>query len=162
MADNAKMVKATQVYESICSAMDAHEIKYTRHDDDLVITCGFAGDDLPMDFLFRVNADAEVVSLISPMSFKIAEDKRVDAALAVCIANYGLVNGAFDYDISDGEIRFRMVSSYRGETKLDGEVFFYMLLASNFTVDKYNDRFLMISKGMIDVQKFIEMENADN
>lgn len=162
MADERQMARAKEVYESICSAMDSREYKYTRHDEDLVVTCSFSGDDIPMEFLFIVNAGAEVVSLLSPMPFKVEEDKRVEAALAVAIANYGLVNGSFDYDISDGAIRFRVVSSYRGESKLDGEVFNYMLGIGNYTVDKYNDRFMMLSKGMLDIEKFIELEQQDN
>lgn len=76
----------------------------------------------------------------------------------MAVANYGLVNGAFDYDISDGEICFRMSQSYR-ESILGAEVCNYMLLASMHTIDKYNDRFMMLSKGMIDLQKFVELEN---
>ena len=79
--------------------------------------------------------------------------------MAVCVANYGLVNGTFDYDLSDGEIRFRIVSSFR-ESILSEELFNYMVLVAASTIDDYNDKFLMVSKGMLTIQQFIEWENG--
>ena len=157
MADEKVLKQAQMVYETICKTLDNRDWKYTRHDEDLTITCGARGEDLPMDIVIIVNPRAQVVSVISPMPFKIAEDKRVDGALAVCVANYGLINGSFDYDLSDGEIRFRLVSSFR-ESILSEELFNYMIMVSASTVDDYNDKFLMVSKGMLTVQQFVEWE----
>lgn len=159
MDDEKVLKQAKTVYETICSMLDKNEWKYKRHDEDLVIQCGATGEDLPMDIIIVVNARAQVVSLISPMPFRIAQDKRVDGALAVCAANYGLVNGTFDYNLADGDIRFRMVSSFR-ESILSEELFLYMIMVSAKTIDDYNDKFLMISKGMWTIQQFIEWENS--
>ena len=161
MSDERTLKQAQNVYETLCKTLDNKEIKYKRFDDELTISCSMSGEDIPMDFIDIVKPQAQVVTLFSPMPFKIAEDKRVDAALAVCIANYGMVNGSFDYDITDGEIRFRMVSSFR-ESILSEELFFYMLLVSAKTVDDYNDKFLMISKGMMSIEQFLEFENRNN
>ncbi len=159
---DAKVMKQSQsVYETVCKALDANDWHYTRHDEDLTITCGARGDDLPMDIVIIVNPRAQVVSLISPMPFKVDESKRVEGALAVCVANYGMVNGTFDYDLSDGEIRFRIVSSFR-ESILSEEVINYMLVLAGHTVDKYNDKFLMVSKGMFTIEQFIAWENESN
>lgn len=156
--DEAKALKQAQsVYETICKTLDNRQWKYQRHDEDLVISCGARGEDLPMDILLIVNPKAQVVSLISPMPFKISEDKRVDGALAVCVANHGLINGSFDYNLGDGQIRFRLVSSYR-ESILSEELFNYMIMVSAGTIDQYNDRFLMIAKGAMTIQQFIEAE----
>lgn len=161
MDDEKLMKQAKSVYDTICKSLDARGWKYTEHADDLVITCGARGEDLPVDIILRVNPRAQVVSLFSPMPYKIAEDKRVEAALAVCIANYGLINGSFDYDLSDGEIRFRLVSSYR-ESILSEALFNYMIVVSAGTVDDYNDKFLMVSKGIMSVEDFIKWENEKN
>ena len=158
MADEKAMKQAKVVYETICKALDARDWKYKRIDEDLAITCGARGEDLPMDIYIVVDPNAQVVSLLSPMPFKVGEDKRVDGALAVCIANYGLINGCFDYDLADGEIRFRIVSSYR-ESILSEELFNYMVMVAANTVDDYNDKFLMISKGVLSIEQLIEWEN---
>ena len=106
--------------------------------------------------LFR---SQEVVQFLSKLPFSIPENKRVDAAVAVCIANYRLVDGSFDYNISDGEIVFRLTSSYR-ESTLGEELFKYMIMVSSSTVDEYNDKFFMIAKDMMNVRQFMEQENA--
>ncbi len=159
MSDEKIMKHAQSVYETICKTLESRDWNFTRHDENLTITCGARGEDLPMDIIIIVNPNAQVVSVYSPMPFKIAEEKRVEAALAVCVANFGLVNGTFDYDFSEGEIRFRIVSSFR-ESILSEELFNYMVIIAASTVDDYNDKFLMVSKGMMSIQQFIEWENS--
>ena len=153
------MQHAKTVYETACQALSNRDWKYTRHDDDLTLSFGARGDDLPMDFVLIVNPKAQVISLISPLPYKIAQDKRVDGSLAVNVANYGLINGTFDYDISDGEIRFRICSSYR-DSLIGEELINYMVMLAAGTIDDYNDKFLMISKGMWSIQDFIKWEQS--
>lgn len=157
MVEERVMKQAKSVYETICKSLENNGWNYTREEEDLVIRCGIRGDDLPMDIVIIVNPKAQVVSLFSPMPYKIKEDKRVEAALAVCVANNGLVNGAFDYDLSDGSIHFRVVSSFR-ESILGEELFNYMIMIAAGTVDIYNDKFLMISNGMMNFQQFLEWD----
>ena len=152
---------AKNVYETACRALDNRDWKYQRHDEDLTLTFGAKGDDLPMDFVMIVNPKAQVISLISILPYKISEDKRVEASLAVNIANYGLINGSFDYDISDGEIRFRLCSSFR-DSLIGQELINYMVMVSASTIDKYNDKFLMISKGVYSIEDFINWEQTDH
>ena len=84
----------------------------------------------------------------------------MDAALAVAVANFGLVNGTFDYDLSDGEIRFRIVSSFR-ESILSQALINYMIIIAAGTVDRYNDKFLAISTGTMNINQFIAWEKED-
>lgn len=156
MAD-VNMTKAREVYSTILKMLDAKKFKYERHDEDLLIKSGIRGEDLPVEFVMLVLPKNEVVQFISSMPFRIAEDKRVECALAVAIANYGLVNGSFDFDLSDGEIRFRLTSSYRDST-LGKDLFEYMMMVGASTVDNYNDKFLMLSKGIITIEQFMEQE----
>ena len=159
MIDEKKQKAADNVYATICQMFDDMDFNYERHDEDLVISCTVRGDDFPMEILFFVYADREIVQLLSPMPYHINEDKRADAAIAVAVANYGLINGSFDYDMSDGEIRFRATQAFM-DSILGKEVFRYMLAAASNSIDKYNDRFFMLNKGMMTVEQFIEMENS--
>ena len=159
MAEN-NMRKAVEVYNTVCSMLDNIGWKYEKVEEKLMIRSGVKGDDLPIEFVVMVKPKNEVVQLLSAMPFNMPEDKRVEGALAICTANYGLIDGSFDYDLSDGQIVFRLTSSYR-DSLLSEELFKYMVMVSAATIDKYNDRFFMLAKGMIDVRKFLEMENAD-
>lgn len=160
MSEAVNMEKAREVYDTIISMFDNRDLKYDKFEEDLVIKSGFQSDDFPVKFIVVVNPNNEVVQFISPLPFNVPEDMRIDAALAVAVANYGLVDGSFDYDLGDGEIRFRLTSSYRNST-LSEELFAYMVMVAASTVDKYNDRFFMLVKNMINLQQFIDQEKAD-
>lgn len=156
MAEN--LAKAREVYGTLIRMLDSRDWKYEKHEDKLLIKSGIQGDDLPVEYIMLVNPRNEVVQFLSSLPFKMPEDKRVDGALAVCVANYGLVDGSFDYDLTDGEIRYRLTSSYR-DSELSPEVFEYMMMVAASTVDNYNDKFFMLAKGMITIQQFIEQED---
>ena len=140
--EELNMAKAQEVYESLCKSLDSIDWKYEKEPEKLTVVSSATGDDFPMGFIMRVNPRNEVVSFISWLPFDVPEDKRVDIAIAVCVANYGLVDGSFDYDIADGTITFRLTSSYK-ESVLGEELFKYMLGVSTATVDEYNDKFLV-------------------
>ena len=160
MAANEKQLQnAENVFNSICNMLNNINFKYetSRREEDYVITCTVNGDDIPMRMLIIVRPDREIVSLLSPMPFMTPEDKRVEMAMAVAVANYGIIDGSFDYDLNDGEIRFRLTASYI-ESLLGEELFKYMLFVSANTVDRYNDRFMMLAKGAMSLEQFAEAD----
>ena len=158
MASEKELEMGKKIYGDLCQALDNHEWRYTRHDEDLTITMGMTGDDLPIEMIIRINDKAQVVSVYSVLPVTVPEDKRVLMATAVCVANNNLVNGSFDLDVSKGRMVWRLCTTYRGSL-LGSDAYQYMVMVSASTVDKYNDRFLMLAKGMIDLPKFIDMEN---
>lgn len=152
----AKQTK--EVFELVCQTFDDRGLKYERNDEEMFVICRGRGDDLPIDIGVFVNPRARVISLLSPLPINIAEDKRIEVALAVCTANHGLVNGSFDYNIGTGAISFRAVNSYLdtvpGKSLID-----YLISIVIRTVDDYNDKFLAVSTGMMTVEQFIEWED---
>jgi hypothetical protein len=155
----ANMEKAREVFNTLVSMLDRREWSYDKHEERLLISSGVASEDFPVSFIVVVQPEAEVVQFLSRMPFEIPEDKRIDGAIAVCVANYGLRDGSFDYDINDGTIIFRLTSSYR-ESTVGEALFEYMIGVSAGTVDKYNDKFFMLAKGMMTIQQFMEQERS--
>jgi hypothetical protein len=152
------MEQAKKVFGTLVNMLDTRDWKYEKHEDDLLIKSGIKGDDLPIEFIVVVKPKNQVVQFLSVLPFNMPEDKRVDGAIAACIANYGLVDGSFDYDIRDGRFVYRLTSSYR-ESVLGEDLFEYMIMCAASTVDMYNDKFFMLAKGMMTMQQFIEQEN---
>lgn len=159
MSDELKQQKARQTYETLCRSMDNHDWKYEKHEDNLAISCSARGDDLPVELTVTVDADRQVVMVLSRLPMNIPEDKRIDIAIAVSVANNNMVHGCFDFNLASGRLYFRMSNSFI-DSRLGEDVFFYLVLCACRTVDEYNDRFLMLSKGMIDLKKFIELDNG--
>ncbi len=161
MAATAQEQKnAKKVYDLMLKALNERNWHYKPHDEDLMIVSDYSGDDIPINFLIAIDASREVIRFAAPMPFKMSKEKRVDGAIAVAVANYGMVNGSFDYDINDGEIKFRLSTSYH-DCEIGKGFFMNMLAVALTTVDNYNDKFMMLAKGVIDVEKFIKMENGE-
>ena len=153
-----KLTAAKKVFATLCKAMDELDWHYDILHEELGIRCSVTGDDIPVKLLVFVDAETQLIRLFSPMSFHINEDKRVEAAVAVGIANHGLINGNFDYDLSDGTITFRLVNPFH-ESEISVSLITYMIDVACHTVDRYNDRFLMLNKGVITLADFHKDEN---
>lgn len=146
--------RARKVYKTLCATLDSHSWKFTGDEEHLCIECGVQGEDLPMEVRIEVNSNAQLIVLLSRLPFVVSEEKRLDVAIATSIVNDRLVDGSFDYNITKGRMFFRMTSSFI-ESEIGNEMFTYMLMCSCSTIDAYNDKFLMLSKGMIGIEKFI-------
>ena len=157
--EEIKAARAKKAYSDLCTHLDAIGLKYTRHDDDKVITLVMHGDDLPIEMLLAVREQHEVIHLLSYLHPNAPEDKRVEVAVAVNVANYGLVFGSFDYDLSDGEICWRAALPYC-DSAITKEQVNYLVMASAAAIDRYNARFLMLNKGMMTMEQFIASKNA--
>lgn len=158
MATDKELKQAKAVFSSLCDALNKMGWKYKIDEEKLRVSYGVNGDDLPMDFVISCDAERQLVRLHSVLSYKFPEDKRVEGAIAVNEANYKMAHGCFDYDLSDGMVVFRLVNTYNNSL-LGYELFEYMVNVSASTVDRYNDLFFMLGKGMITLQNYMEKVN---
>lgn len=157
MSESDKMQLSQEVYDNLCEALDRREWKYEKFPDDLTICFKSIGDDLPMDFIVIVDSGRQLLRVMSPVPVDNNKNKRLDLAIATCVASYGLSDGSFDYDITTGDIFFRLTVCFRNSTIGDG-LFEYLVGVSSAIVDKYNDKFFAISKGLLSVDDFIVSE----
>lgn len=158
MADEKQVALAKEVYNTLCKSIDNNNWKYERDDENLTVTFAVSGDDIPMRFVLLVDTDRQLVRLLSPLPFKMSEGKRMEGAIATCIVSNRMVDGSFDYDIGSGAIVFRMTACFRGSV-VGANLFNYLIACSCAMVDEYNDKFLALEKGLIEVTDFIKTEN---
>ena len=154
MVDEKKMELAKQVYQTLCEAIERREWNFGKDEEKLLVHFGVSGDDIPMQFILIVDAERQLIRLMSPMPFKMSESKRMEGAIATCAASFGMADGSFDYDLSDGTIVFRMTASFR-ESLIGEGLFQYLISCSCAMVDKYNDQFLALDKGIMSITDFI-------
>lgn len=153
MADS-KQILAQQVYGKLISALTAREWTYARDDDKMRVQFEVHGDDFPMRFVMVVDADRQQVRLLSRLPFAMSEEKRMEGAVAACVASFMLPDGNFDYDVETGEIGFRITHVFM-ECDISEELLQYMISWSCAIVDKYNDKFFAINKGFLSLDDFI-------
>lgn len=146
-----KMAEAKSVFQSLVKHL--HDIKLNFEEKELedrfMVKFNMGGDDIPMRFFIYVNPNNQLITLHSPISVTFPADKIDLGCKAVCAINYRLVDGDFQIDIRDGEVLFNMSNSYAGSL-ISKDVFNYILGMSINIVDEYNDKLLMLSKGLID------------
>lgn len=155
MDEQMKLEQAKNVFQTLCAALDKDDWHYKKDEEALTIECGARGEDLPMEILVKVDVNRMLVMLLSKIPFQIAEDKRLDVAIAVSVINNMLVDGSFDYDVASGRIFFRMTNSYI-ESTMGEEMFRYLVYCSCKTIDSFNDKLLMLSKGVLSLEQFIQ------
>ena len=110
-----------------------------------------------MPTVIRLFEERSVVQILSPIC-EMTEDRRLDAALALAAANYGIINGCFDYDADNGEIRFRLAQGYMG-IEFTKEIAAYMLHVTFKTTARYSDRFIRLSGGTLSLEEFFRLES---
>lgn len=156
MAEENQLKQAKETYNTLLKMLDERKWHYEKDDEGLEISCGVQGDDLPIEIGIRIDPEKHLVILLSPMPFSVPEKARDNMALAVSIANYGLVDGNFDYDFRSGRIIFRQTTSYRSSL-LGKEAFTYMLIVACNTIDEYNEKLLFAAKSDLDLEKMKEL-----
>ena len=155
MSEEKDLKQAQTVYNALCEMLSERDWHYEKFEEDLTIKCGAQGEDLPMEIIVEVDRQRQLVSLLSQMPFAVPENRRTALAVAVSQANNGMVDGSFDFDYLSGRIIFRMTSSYR-ESLIGKELFTYMLSCACYTIDEYNDKFLMVAKNEMSAEEILD------
>ncbi len=153
MADE-KRERALRVFRGLCDNLDKRNWNYQKDEERLRIECTAHGEDLPMDLSIRVEADRQLLMLLSTLPFNVPEDKRLDLAIAITHVNDRLVDGSFDYNISDGRILFRLTSSFI-DSEIGNDLFTYLVGCSCQTIDAFNDKLMKVALDMMGVEEFI-------
>ena len=154
MAEDTRARKsALENYEALCNSLDGMGWKYTKEEDELMVRVGVNGDDLPMDFIIKIDEGRQLIRVMSFLPFKFSGESIVDGSLATSQLNNLLADGSFDFDVSDGTVLFRMTASYK-DSLISQQLFLHMIEYSCFVVDKYNDKLMMLAKGMMDIKDF--------
>ncbi len=154
MAEEKNLALAKATFETLCQTLENDDWRYKKDEENLTVSCGARGEDLPMELNIEVDAKRMLVVLLSNLPFRVQEDKRLDVAVAVCAVNNILADGSFDYDVTSGHLVFRLTNSFI-ESKISEEVFKYMLYCACAVVDDYNDTLLALARGYISMGQFL-------
>ena len=158
MADNKQLMYAKSTYRTLCKTLDNMGWSYQRNDAEFKVTFSVNGDDISMNLLVIIDADRQLIRLLSLLPFKMNEDKLIDGAVATCAINFILSDGSFDFDISEGHIMFRMTNTFR-DSIIGEELVKFMISVACFTVDKYNDKLSDLNYGTLSLDEFLEAIN---
>ena len=149
----SKENEALALYKTLCQTLDNMHWRYSKEEDKFVIRTSAIGKDLSMELFIKIDAERQVMYLKSPMPFVIPEQSRDMLAKAVVMANYTMLNGSFEYDLSDGYLAFKIVVPYM-ESIISEKVCHYMIMISCQMTDKFNDKFMALVDGNMTLDQF--------
>lgn len=155
MVTDKELALAKDVFKRICSILDARNWHYVKDEEANVIRFAVTGDDLPIDIIVFVDAERQLVRIISPLDCTFPEDRRLDGAIAICRLNYILRDGNFDYDYTNGTVMFKCTTSFL-DSLISVDALEYMVNLTLENVDWYNDRLLALAKGNITLDEFMK------
>ena len=153
MADEKQLRQAKSVYKTLCAMLDDKEWHYDKNEEELSISCGARGDDLPIPIHINVMPEKQLVTISSGMIFEVPQDRRVHMAVAVSVANETMVDGSFDF--LSGNFGFRLTACYH-ESLIGKDLLEYMLMCTCITVDRYNDKFAAIAQNNMDLDEVVQ------
>ncbi len=152
-----KLKRARKIYGQVCAELDSRDWKYNKEEGKLLVHFNVSGDDLPVQYLIVVDAERQLIRLMSPLPFEMGEDKRVEGCIAATHVSDSIVDGTFDFDLTSGKVVFRLTQTFRDCDNVS-ETIAYMIDLTSFVVDKYNDKFFALNKGLISLEDFMKKD----
>lgn len=155
MSNVNQNLRAIRAYKTICAALDDRDWKYKVFEEDKVVTLSFSTDGLPMEFIIIVDADRQLVRLLSRLPITFPEDKRVEGALATLAAGYAMVDGGFDFDLGEGKVTYRQAVCFQN-SELSKTAFYHLVNCAFALIENYSEKLFAVSKGYLSLQDFLK------
>lgn len=149
----SKEMEAQSMYKTLCQTLDNMKWHYNKEEEKLVIRTSAVGEDLEMRLYMKVDADRSVMYLKSGMPFKCPAERIDVLSKAVIIANWAMLNGSFEMDMSDGYVAFKVVVPFM-ESIVSEKVCHYMIRLSCDMIDRFNDKFKALVEGTMTLDEF--------
>jgi len=120
MAEEKNIVQAKAAFNTLCQALENHDWKYSKDEENLSIECGAQGDDLPMNLTVRINSEKQIVkfviiseTLYNPIESKIILDTilRIDTPKKVPAKIKQLVTAILIFETIKHLIRQRTITN---------------------------------------------------
>ena len=149
----SKESEAQVVYNTLCSTLDNMKWTYNKQEENLEVRTTAVGNDLTMKLYMKVDANRSVMYLKSGMPFTVPTDRIDIMVKAVIAANWAMLNGSFEMDMSDGYIAFKVVVPFM-ESIISEKVCHYMINMSCRMIDTFNDKFQKVPEGSTTLSEF--------
>ena len=65
--EEMNLLQAKKMYATLCDVLDARKFPYEKDEENLIVDMDGVGDDLPMQYRIKVNAERMLVTLYSKL-----------------------------------------------------------------------------------------------
>ena len=159
MADVTKAALAQKAYSDLCAHLTACGWNYERHDERKFVTLTMRGDIGPIELIFAVSEDPEIITLVSLIKPTPPKEKRAEIGMAVNMANYDVISGSFQYNAYDMNLQWISSLPYCDSVLTKKQVEFLVNLSCS-VIDRYSAWFMMLGKGLITLKQFYDFSKS--
>ena len=108
-----------------------------------------------------IRADGSyIVNIVSPIS---GDPKNMNELVKyVAMANFGLANGNFDIDVSDGEVRYKIYVNCKGLETLPAQIIKDSIYAGWCMMERYGSGLAALAMGFSDAETEIKKAEDSN
>lgn len=123
------------------------DFKFQVDEERELIHMGFSGKSGSWTSIADVKEDRGILIFYSIASFKVPEDKRSAVAEFLTRANYNMILGNFEFDFSDGEVRFKTSISVGEDGTLTADLIRPVVVTNFGTMDRYLPGVMAVTYG---------------
>ena len=109
-----------------------------------VLTMQVEADNTKFNCVAQVREGADVMAFYTISVQPIPEEKRAAVVEFITRANYGMILGNFEVDLSDGEVRYKTVLAVSADITPDEEMFKLHVYTNIVTHDRYFPGFMQV------------------
>lgn len=150
------MQTTKEIFNIIATALEEKNMPCEKYEDMRIIRSWSLSKD-PIIFCMMIDENRGNVTFFSKYKFNVPEEKRIEGAAAVCKICFR-AHGAFDYDLNDGSIQYRLTTEYK-YLPLTIEHVKYMIDIGLAAVILHEDDLLSFAKGQKTLKELLEQSN---
>ena len=157
------MSSCNETVASVCQYLDNQGAWYVVHDSGMAIETGVAGENGLFPICIAVHDDPSRIVEYLRVPLRAPEKRRTQMAEAITRANFGLMFGCFQLDMSDGTILYHTAIP-TGDGVITEQQFLHLHHCSCVTVDAYFRAFnrLLYGDDLSPAEAIAEVEMANS
>lgn len=101
------MQRIDENYRKIIEYVDSQKWRYKEKEDSHIVELGMNVKGKLQNCRVIIQAKEDAIFCVAVPPLKASADNRDNVVEFITRANYGLLNGCFEFDYSDGEVRYR-------------------------------------------------------
>ena len=152
-----KPTSGDPILEACIAFFEADEWPYERVEELPMVRSRYSGRNGHYDCWFQVRPDEKQLMFYTRAPVNAAENSRMSVAEFFTRANYGMVVGNFELDMSDGEMRYKVSVDAEG-IELTPAFLKNFSYTSVVTMDRYLQGIMKVLAGLDPVQVIKEVE----
>lgn len=153
----SESVQKRDIFGKMTAALDEMGWKYDKDEAHGVVRSGVNIGDYYVNLVMVVKERNDVIQLLAKLPFSAGEDYQVDTVMALAVANYGLIDGSFDFDFNGRNIFFRLSACVK-DCEMGGGLIKYIITTAASTVEHYISKFADIACGKLALETFMDEE----